>query len=193
MSTSVAPTARTAWWMLLVRAVLTVLFGVVALVSPGIALLALVYVFGFYALLEGVAAVAFGIRARGTPHWGWAVAQGVVSVVAGVVALVWPGPTALTLLFLVAFWAIVLGVAEIGEAFTVRGRGMRSWVWTLVAGVLNVVVGVVLLVLPGSGILALLWLIGVFAIASGIAGIGWAFQVRAAAAPAADPVPARDA
>jgi uncharacterized membrane protein HdeD (DUF308 family) len=187
MSTSVDSTARTAWWMLLVRAVLTLVFGIVALASPGIALLVLVYVFASYALLEGVAAISFGIRARGTPHRGWSVAQGVISVLAGLVTLIWPGQTALTLLFLVAFWAIVLGVAEVGEAFAARRRGEGSWGWTLAAGVLNVVVGVVLLVRPGSGILTLLWLIGAFAVAAGIAGIGWAFRTRAATGPA-DPV-----
>jgi len=179
MSASVDSTEKTAWWMLLIRAVLTLLFGIVALASPGIALLVLVYVFATYAILEGVAAIGFGIRARATlPHWGWSIAQGVISVLAGIGALVWPGTTALTLLFLIAIWAIVLGVAEVGGAFAARRSGGAGWGWTLAAGVLNVVVGIVLLARPGSGILTLLWLIGIFAVASGIAGVGWAFRVR---------------
>ncbi|WP_214407088.1 HdeD family acid-resistance protein [Pseudonocardia lacus] len=183
MSTSVDTTAQTAWWILLIRAVLTVVFGVVALASPGIALLVLIYVFASYALLEGVAAISFGLRARGShPHWGWSVGEGVISVLAGIVALFWPGQTALTLLFVVALWAIVLGVAGVGEAFAARGRGDGSWGWTLLGAVLNVVVGVLLLVWPGSGILTLLWLVGAFALASGLAGIARAFRVRAAAA-----------
>jgi uncharacterized membrane protein HdeD (DUF308 family) len=184
MSTPVDSTAKTAWWMLLIRAVLTLAFGVVALASPGIALLVLVYVFGTYAVLEGLAAVSFGIRARRSePHWGWSVAQGVISVLAGLVALVWPGPTAVTLLFLIAVWAVVLGVTEIGEAFAARRRGDDSWGWMLGAAALNIIVGVLLLVWPGSGILTLLWLVGVFALASGVVGIGRALRVRAATGP----------
>jgi uncharacterized membrane protein HdeD (DUF308 family) len=191
MSTPADSTTKAAWWMLLVRAVLTLAFGIVALASPGIALLALVYVFASYALLEGVAAVSYGFRARGTaPHWGWSVAQGVISVLAGLVALVWPGQTAVTLLFVIAFWAIVLGVAEVGEAFAARKAGNDHWGWTLASGALNVVVGILLMIWPGSGILTLLWLIGVFALASGIAGIGWAFRVRATTG-VTDPVAGR--
>src|SRR4051794_14117672 len=120
MSTPVDSTAKTAWWMLLIRAVLTLAFGVVALASPGIALLVLdlgvaalappgaalvvlVYSFGTYAAREALAAISFGTPPRRSePHWGWSVAQGVISVLAGLTALVWPGPTAVTLLFLIA-------------------------------------------------------------------------------------------
>jgi uncharacterized membrane protein HdeD (DUF308 family) len=166
--------------MLLVRAALTLVFGIIALVSPGIAVLALIYVFGFYAVLEGVAAISFAIRARAAlPHWGWMVAEGTISVLAGLVALLWPGQTALTLLFLVAIWAIALGVAQIAEAFVARRRVDGTWGWALAGGVLNVLFGAVLLVWPGSGILTLLWLIGVFAIAVGVTGIVRALRLRA--------------
>jgi uncharacterized membrane protein HdeD (DUF308 family) len=165
--------------MLLVRAALTLAFGIIALASPGIALLALVYVFGFYAILEGIAAIAFAVRARASlPHWGWLVAEGVVSVLAGLVALFWPGLTALTLLFVVAIWAVVLGVAQIAEGFAGRRRGDASWGWAVVGGVINILFGILLMVWPASGILALLWLIGIFAVVAGIAGIVRAFRVR---------------
>lgn len=179
MSSSVDTAVKTVWWMLLIRAILTLAFGIVALSSPGIALLALVFVFATYAILEGIAAVTLGIRSRGTaPHWGWSVFQGAVSILAGLLALIWPGATALTLLFLVAFWAIVLGVAEIGQAFVARKRGEDTWGWTVAAGALNIIVGILLLVWPATGILTLLWLIGVFAVATGIVGIIWAFRAR---------------
>ena len=181
MDTTVQSVAKTVWWLVLLRGVLMVLFGIIALVSPGIALLTLVWVFGIYAILDGIAAVALGIRTRGEPHWVWTIVQGVVSVLAGLVALVWPGVTALALLFLIAFWAILLGVGEIGGAFAARQRGSNAWGWTLAAGVLNIVFGVLLLIWPGSGILTLVWLVGIFALAGGIALIVLAFRVRSVA------------
>ena len=81
------------WWLV------TVLFGVIALASRASPLLTLVWIFGIYAMLDGIAAVALGIRTRDEPHWVWTLVQGVVSVLTGVVALVWPGVTALALLF----------------------------------------------------------------------------------------------
>jgi uncharacterized membrane protein HdeD (DUF308 family) len=174
------------WWMVLLRGVLIALFGIIALVSPGIALLTLVFLFGFYAILDGVVAVVMGVRARKTAaRWVWPVVQGVLSVIAGLVALVWPGVTALALLFVIAFWAIVMGVAEIVEAFVARRAGAHAWGWTLVAGIVNVLFGLALLVWPATGILALIWLVGLFALIGGVILIGWAFRVRAIAKGAA--------
>jgi len=166
------------WWLVLLRGIFMVLFGIIALVSPDIALLTLVFVFGFYAILDAASAIMIGVRSRGEPYWGWLVVQGVVSALAGVIALIWPGVTALALLFVVAFWAIMLGVGEIGGAFASRKRGSQAWGWTLAAGILNVVFGIVLLAWPASGILALVWLVGIFTLAGGLTLILLAFRVR---------------
>jgi uncharacterized membrane protein HdeD (DUF308 family) len=155
-----------------------VLFGIIALISPDIALLTLVFVFGFYAILDAASAIMIGVRSRGAPYRGWLVVQGVVSALAGVIALIWPGVPALALLFVVAFWAIMLGVGEIGGAFASRKRGSQAWGWTLAAGILNVVFGIVLLAWPASGILALVWLVGIFTLAGGLTLILLAFRVR---------------
>jgi len=172
---------KTAWWLVLIRAVLLVAFGIITLSSPGLALVALVFVFGFYAIMDGVTAVYLGIRSRGTERsWGWIVAQGVISVLAGLLALVWPGVTALSLLFVIAFWALVLGVAAIAEGFRSRRTDDR-WGWTVAKGALDVVFGVLLLVWPATGILALLWLVGVFAVVGGIMLAVLAFRIRALA------------
>lgn len=172
---------KTAWWLVLIRAVLLVAFGIITLSSPGLAVVALVFVFGFYAIMDGVTAVYLGIRSRGTERsWGWIVAQGVISVLAGLVALVWPGVTALSLLFVIAFWALVLGVAAIAEGFRSRRTDDR-WGWTVAKGALDVVFGVLLLVWPATGILALLWLVGVFAVVGGIMLAVLAFRIRALA------------
>ena len=87
---------------------------------------------------------------------------------------------------MVAFWAIVLGIAEIGGAFASRRSGSTAWGWTLAAGILNVVFGVVLLIWPASGILALVWLVGIFTLVGGVALIVLAFKVRSVAKSTAD-------
>jgi len=181
MDTNVKSAAKAVWWLVLLRGIFMVIFGIIALVSPGIALLTLVWVFGFYAILDGIAAVVIGIRTRGEPHWTWTIVQGVVSVLAGVIALVWPGVTALALLFVVAFWAIMLGIGEIAGAFASRRSGSNAWGWTLAAGILNVVFGILLLIWPASGILTLVWLVGIFALVGGVALILLAFRVRSVA------------
>jgi uncharacterized membrane protein HdeD (DUF308 family) len=173
--------AKTAWWLVLLRAVLLVIWGIITLSSPGIALFALVVVFGIYAIMDGVTAVVLGIQARkAEKSWGWIVAQGVISVLAGIVALVWPGLTALSLLFVVAFWAIVLGVSTIAEGIRSRRTDDR-WGWTIAKGALDVIFGILLLVWPATGILALLWLVGIFAVAGGIVLAVLAFRIRALA------------
>ena len=122
-STDATRAVKALWWLVLLRGVLAVIFGLYALFAPASALLALVFVYGFYAIMDGVAALVVGFRHRGTSHWGWHVAQGVVSLLAGVIALFWPGPTVLALVLIIAVWSIVLGVTQIVEAFTAR----RAW------------------------------------------------------------------
>ena len=181
MDTTVQSVAKIAWWLVLLRGIFAVAFGVIALVRPGVALLTLVWVFGIYAVVDGITAIVLGFRSRGEPHRGWTVVQGVVSVLAGLIALFWPGVTAYALLFVIAFWAIVLGIGEIGGAFATRRTGSTSWGWTLAAGLLNVVFGVLLLIWPSSGILTLVWLVGIFVVAGGIALVILAFRVRSVA------------
>ena len=186
MDTNVKAAAKAVWWLVLLRGIFMVIFGVIALVSPDIALLTLVWVFGFYAILDGIAAIVIGIRTRGEPHWVWTIVQGVVSVLAGVIALFWPGVTALALLFVVAFWAIVLGIGETGGAFASRESGSNAWGWTLATGILNVIFGVLLLIWPASGILTLIWLVGIFTLAGGVALIVLGFRVRSVTKSTAD-------
>jgi uncharacterized membrane protein HdeD (DUF308 family) len=169
------------WWLVLIRGVLAVIFGLYALFSPAAALLALVFVFGFYAIMDGVAALVVGFQHRRTSHWGWHVVQGVVSVLAGLIALFWPGPTIFAFLIIIAVWSIVLGVTEIVEAFTARRHGSSSWVWLLVGGIVAILFGIVLIVSPTAGALTLLWVIGAFALVFGVVHVVWAFRLRRAA------------
>jgi uncharacterized membrane protein HdeD (DUF308 family) len=177
---SIPVLAGTTWWLVLLRGALLLLFGVAALVNPRLALLALVLLFGIYAILDGLVAVALGIATRKTAsHPVWPIGQGVLSVVAGLLALLWPGITALALLYLIVFWAIIMGGVEIGEAVMARQAGADSWGWTLGAGIVAVLFGLALLIWPTTGILTLVWLLGVFGVVGGLLVIGWAFRVRA--------------
>ena len=174
MINPVAGTVQRNWWLVLLRGIFAIIFGLVALLDPRIALLALIYVFAAYAIIEGILSLFVAIVERNhLPRWGWLVVEGIAGIIVGILAFVWPGLTALILLFFIAAWAIVTGVMEIAAAFTTG-----SWLLAL-AGVLSVVFGIILFVHPGSGMLALLWLLGIYAIIYGIVIIVHAFQLRA--------------
>jgi uncharacterized membrane protein HdeD (DUF308 family) len=179
-ATDVGPAVKALWWLVLIRGVLAAVFGLYALFAPESALLALVFVFGFYAIMDGVAALVLGVRHRRSSHWGWHVVQGVVSLLAGLVALIWPGPTVLALVLVIGVWSVVHGVAEIVEAFVARRTGSSSWGWLLAGGVVGILFGVVLIASPGAGALALLWIIGWFALLFGVLHVVWAFRLRRA-------------
>ncbi|KSZ57923.1 HdeD family acid-resistance protein [Rhodococcus sp. C26F] len=168
------------WWVVLLRGILAVLFGVVALVWPGITVWALVVVFAAYAIIDGIVLVVQSIRDK-PEGWGWWLAMGVVSVLAGLVALFWPGITALALLYVIAFYAILFGITGIVGGIRFRKVPESGWVWSVLAGVVAVLFGIVLLIFPGEGILSLIVLLGIYAILFGVLLIILAFQARSAA------------
>lgn len=166
------------WWLLALRGLIAVLFGVLAFVLPGVTLLTLVYLFGIFALANGILALIHALAApKGYPRFGALIFSGVISVAAGVLAFVWPGITALSLVLLIAAWAIVNGVFEI--AFAIRLRRVIPHEWSLaLAGVLSVLLGVIMLIQPSAGALALLWWIGSFAILFGLLLMALSFRIR---------------
>jgi uncharacterized membrane protein HdeD (DUF308 family) len=181
---------RAVWWLVLLRGILAILFGLFALFAPGVALLALVFVFGAYAILDGITAIVVGVRHRKEePHWGWYVVQGVVSLIAGIVAFVWPGVTVLAILLVIAIWSIVNGVVQIVESFAMRRRGSSTWGWMLAGGIVSVLFGIVLLAQPGAGLITLLWLVGAFSIVFGVVLVVWALRLRGAVDALADAGP----
>lgn len=166
------------WWALALRGVIAILFGLAALLRPDIALQALILLFGAYALVDGVFAIVgvFGGTRGGTPRW-LLLLEGVVGILAGIIAFVYPGLTAFALLYLVAGWAIVTGLAQIATAIRLRQEMTGEWALIL-GGVLSVIFGLLLAVLPGVGILSLIWVIGVYAVAFGILLLITSFRVR---------------
>lgn len=176
------------WWVLLLRGVLAIGFGIVALIWPAITVLALVIVFGAYALVDGILDVVVGVGGRaGETRLGgadrvWLVLMGLLGIGAGLIAFFWPQITAIALLWVIAFWAIVSGLLEIATAWRLRAELDNEWMWVL-AGVLSIALGVVLMVQPTAGALALVLWIGIFAIAWGVALAILAFRVRSTREP----------
>ena len=166
------------WWALAIRGVIAILFGLAALLRPGIALTALILLVGAYFLVDGVFAIVgvFGGTRSGTPRW-LLLLEGVVGILAGIIAFVNPGITAIALLYLVAAWAVITGIAEIVTAIRLRQEIQGEWA-LIVGGILSVLFGVILAVLPGVGILSLIWLIGIYAVVFGVLMLISAFQVR---------------
>jgi len=180
------------WWMFIVRGVLAMLFGVMCLVMPGISLVALILVYGAYALADGVIAAVAAFRNR-LPGEGfpWSVLLiGVAGILAGILAFMFPGLTALALLYLIAAWHVVRGGFEIVAAVQLR-KELEGEGWLIVAGALSVLFGVFLFAWPGAGVLALVWLIGAFAIAAGIMFVILGLRLKGlphSGSPAAKPI-----
>ena len=172
------PLAQPSWWVLVLRGTAALVFGVLALAWPGITLLVLVALFAAYALISGVATVAGAIRARATDRRWWVLLLlGLVSVAAGVLAVFMPAITALALVLLMGANALVNGALEIILAVRLRRQVRGEWLLGL-AGLLSVVFGVLVLLFPGPGALALVWLIAVWAIAIGMLLIAAGFSLR---------------
>lgn len=170
---------RQAWPVLMARAVFAVALGLVMLIVPGVTLLLVAWAFGIYALVDGAAQVVDAIRRRHRPRWWFALLLGLIGVVAGVMALIWPYITAVVLALLVGSWALVTGVIEIVSAMRQR-RERRRTAWLVVAGLLSVVAGVLILIWPVHGAVAVAMLLGVFATAYGVVLAGLALAVRRA-------------
>ena len=166
------------WWALALRGALAILFGLAALLRPGIALGALILLIGAYFLVDGAFAIVGVFRGTrsGTPRW-LLLLEGVVGILAGIIAFVNPGITAIVLLYLVAAWAVITGIAEIVTAIRLRQEIQGEWA-LIVGGILSVLFGVILAVLPGVGILSLIWLIGIYALVFGVLMLIAAFRVR---------------
>ena len=167
------------WWLLLLRGIAAIAFGVLAFGWPGLTLLALTLMWGIYAIADGVLALWAAIASKGgeiAPRW-WLAIVGIAGVVAGVLTFVWPGMTALILLIFIASWAIVIGVLQIWGAIRLRKEIEGEWLLGL-SGVLWVAFGVIMFAQPGAGALALIWWIGSFAILAGCVYIALAFQLK---------------
>ncbi|HVN52930.1 MAG TPA: HdeD family acid-resistance protein [Anaerolineaceae bacterium] len=169
------------WWLFVLRGIAAIIFGILAFASPRSTILALVIVFGIYAVIDGIMAIIAAFQMRGTVDQWWVVLlEGIAGIVVGIIALVYPQITAGAFLFLIAFWAIFTGIMEIIAAISLRRVINNEWSLIL-SGILSVVLGVLLLVYPSSGAVGLVWAIGLYAILFGVLTLYLAFRIRGSA------------
>jgi uncharacterized membrane protein HdeD (DUF308 family) len=173
-----ADTLARNWWAVVLRGVTGILFGLVTFVAPGISLAALVLVFGAYALVDGVLAIVSAVRRRGaSDRWWVLLLAGLAGVGAGVVTLVWPGITALALLYMIAAWALLTGALEIAAAIRLRKAITGEWL-LLLSGIVSIGLGVLLALFPGPGALAVVLWIGAWALVFGVLLIALGLRLR---------------
>jgi len=173
-----ASVLKRGWWLLVLRGIAAIAFGVLTWIQPAISLAALVLLFGVYALADGLLGLWMALSGRkGNDHWWLLLLASLVGIGAGLLTFTAPGITALALLFYIAVWAIATGVLQIVAALRLRREISGEW-WLILAGLASVAFGVILLSRPGAGALAVLWLIAAYAIVFGVLELMLAFKVR---------------
>lgn len=166
------------WWAVGLRGILGILFGLICLLTPTIAVEVFVILFAAYMLVDGVFAIASGIKAaRNGERWGLLILEGIVDLAAGLVAVLWPAITLIALIWIVAIWAIVSGVLMLGAAFTLKLDHGR-W-WLALGGIASVIFGILLVIEPLIGAVVLTLWIGAYALVFGIFLLILAFQLHA--------------
>jgi uncharacterized membrane protein HdeD (DUF308 family) len=166
------------WWLVLLRGIAGILFGIATFFIPAASFLALVLVFGAFAFADGVLALITAIRGRGeTDRWWVLVLQGIAGIAAGVVTFFWPDITALALIYLIAAWALVTGGLEIAAAIRLRKVITGEWLLVL-SGIASVILGVLLALFPGPGAFVLTLWIGAYALVSGVLLTILSFKLR---------------
>ncbi len=167
------------WLLLLLRGIVTIAFGVLAFIWPGLTLLTLIFLWGAYAIADGVLALGAAVSSKGgeiAPRW-WLALIGLAGILAGLLAFVWPAITAQVLLVFIASWAILTGALQIWGAIQLRKEIEVEWMLVL-SGLLSIALGIALFARPGVGALAVIWLIGSFAILVGCIYVSLALWLK---------------
>jgi uncharacterized membrane protein HdeD (DUF308 family) len=167
------------WWAVALEGVAAILFGILAFIFPRTALLVMVALFGAYALVDGIFSIV--MAAEGVAHhqsWIWPALRGIAGIAAGIITFVWPGITALALLFIIAAWAVITGIFEIVAAIQLRRELTNEWLLIL-AGALSIIFGILLVIVdPGAGLLTLVLLVATYAVIVGALRIALAFRLH---------------
>lgn len=165
-----------AWWVLLLRGLLSIAFGVLVFTLPGHTLLGLVFFYGAYAIVDGlfsiVAAFKSGVSGRILLFL-----TGLISVIAGVAAMTWPGLTAVVFVWIIGFWSVARGLAEIITAIRLRKEISNEWM-LIFAGLISVLFGIALFSSPAFGVIVILWMIGAWAVLFGILLVILSFRLK---------------
>ena len=165
------------WWAIALRGVFAIIFGIIALLMPGATMLALVLLFAAYLLVDGIFAIIAGVRAaRSRERWGWLIFEGLVDLVTGGIAAVWPLITIVAFALLMGAWAIVTGALLLGASYRLNIPHGR-WLMAL-AGAISVIWGVLLIIWPLIGALVLTWWMAAYALIFGVAMLVLALRLR---------------
>src|SRR5581483_4553486 len=165
------------WWVVLLRGVAGIVFGIASFFAPAISLAVLILLFGAYALVDGVLTLISAVRNTTERRWWVLLLEGLVGIIAGIITFVWPGITAVALLYVIAAWALITGALEIVEAFRLRKVIDNEWLLVL-SGIISIALGVLLAMFPGPGVLALVLWIGAYALVFGVLLVGLGFRLR---------------
>lgn len=166
------------WWLLLLRGILSIAFGILTWRQPEASLAVMVLFFGFYTIADGIVGICLAIQGRKeNEDWWVLLLWGIVGVFAGILTLAVPGLSALALLFYVAIWAITTGILQIVFAIRVRKEIEGEWLLIL-GGIASVIFGILLMARPEAGTLTLLWMIATYAFIFGIILVIMAFKAR---------------
>jgi len=183
MSEAMSAALARNWWLIALRGVLGILFGIVAFLVPGATILSLVLLFSAYMLVDGVFAIAAAVRAaQAHERWGWLLLEGLANIACGVIAFLLPGLTVLVFVLLIAAWALISGGFMLAAAFRLHIDHGR-W-WLALGGLISIVYGVLLVIAPMTGAVVLTWWLGAYALVFGIALLVLAFKLRGRAATA---------
>ena len=167
------------WWVFAVRGIAAIVFGTLAFIWPETTLTVLVFLFGAYVLVDGASMLVALVRGDAIARrhaWGVGVI-GVLGIVAGIVTFAWPGLTALSLLYLVAFWAIATGAFQLIAAVALR-RELDGEFWMALGGSASIVFGALLIAFPGEGLISLVWLVGIWSVVFGVSSLGLAYRLH---------------
>jgi len=171
------------WWEKVVIGIIAIIFGIVAFAWPDITLEVIIYLFGFFAVVIGILSLITGIVGSelGNARWVF-VLQGILGIIIGIMALAWPGITYLFFAYLIGFWAIMFGIFEIIGSFAAPKEVMvqqnMSKGLLVISGIISLLFGFLIVAFPGSGIVAILWIIAAYAIIFGIINVVMGFQDR---------------
>lgn len=166
------------WWSPVLRGLLAIVVGVIALALPGITVGALVILFGAYALIDGIAAFIAAFRSsRAHERWGMLLLEGLAGIATAAITVFWPPLTALVLVYLIGAWALVTGVLEVAAAIKLRQFIAGEWLLAL-SGIASLLFGILVLTMPLAGALAIAMLVGVYSLAFGFILVSFGIRLR---------------
>jgi uncharacterized membrane protein HdeD (DUF308 family) len=171
-------TLKRHWWVPVLRGVVAIIFGIMAFVYPGLTVAVLVLLFGTWVLVDGIFRIIGAIGHRASdPDWGWQLVIGILGIIIGFLTFHAPAITALALVIYIAAWALMIGATEIVVAIRLRREIRGEW-FLILMGIVSIMFAIMLLWNPLPGALALVWLIGSYAIVFGVLGIIFGFRLR---------------